>query len=316
MTKPFKDKKIGVLMGGISGEREVSLRSGKGVLDSLLKQGYDAVGIDAVQDVDVKLRENSVEIAYIALHGRGGEDGMIQGLLETMRIPYTGSGITASALSMSKKLTKLVLAMQGLPTPKAVYPDAANGAKACAEEILNKIGIPVIIKPECEGSSLGCVIAHNEKELFDELPGFLEKFGGGVAEAMIQGREITVGVIGPGANVRALPILEMVPKNEFYDYEAKYTKGMTDLICPARLDEKTTKLAQAIAVKTHLALGCDGVSRVDFMVDGAGNPFVLELNSIPGMTVTSDLPEEIKAEGGSYDSLVLEILASAALDKG
>ncbi len=310
MEKPFWGKKIGIMMGGISGEREVSLRSGKGVLESLLKQGYNAVGIDVGADVDQRLRAEKVEIAYIALHGKGGEDGAIQGLLETLNIPYTGSGVRASALAMDKELTKLVIGQFGIPFAKTIYVDR-DRASECGKEILESIGLPVIVKPTSEGSSIGCFIAHNETELRDGLEKFFASFNRGVAEQFISGREITVGVLGAGNSLRALPALELIPKNEYYDYEAKYTKGMTELICPAPLDEKTASLAAKYAVSTHLALGCHGVSRVDFIIDDGGNLYTLELNSIPGMTATSDLPEEIMAEGGSYDSLVLEILSSA-----
>lgn len=315
MSRPFSDKRIGVLMGGRSGEREVSLRSGKGVLESLRRQGYDAVGIDVDENVDVRLRENRVEIAFIALHGKGGEDGAVQGLLETLRIPYTGSGVAASALSMNKYLTKLVLEQNGIPFPTTIYLEPPMTFEAVREKILSRMELPVILKPLAEGSSIGIAVAHDETELRDLTGKLLADYPRIIAEPFISGREITVGVIGAGDSPRALPILELVPKNEFYDYQAKYTKGMTELICPARLDEKTTREAQKIAVKTHLALGCNGVSRVDFIVDRRNNPYVLELNTIPGMTEISDLPEEIRAEGGSYDSLALEILASAGLDK-
>jgi D-alanine-D-alanine ligase len=314
MEKPFIGKKIGVLMGGISGERAVSLRSGKGVLNSLLRQEYDAVGIDVGADADLKIREEKIDAAFIALHGKGGEDGWIQGLLETMRIPYTGSGVRASALSMDKELTKLVIGQYGIPFAKTVYIDRFQGAANAADEILKQIGLPAIVKPAAEGSSLGCFVAHDEKELRGGLDKFLAGFRRGVAEQFISGCEITVGVLGVNEKIRALPALELIPKNEYYDYEAKYTKGMTELICPARLDKKTAKLAAEYAIRTHRALGCNGVSRVDFIVDKSGSLFVLELNTIPGMTETSDLPEEIMAEGGSYDSLVLEILSSAACD--
>jgi D-alanine-D-alanine ligase len=314
MNRPYADKRIGVLMGGKSGERDVSLRSGKGVLESLKRQGYDAVGVDVDEKVDMRLREEKVELAFIVLHGIGGEDGTIQGLLETLGIPYTGSGVAASALSMDKYLTKLVLGQHGLPFPATVYLEPSMSFETILSKILDRAKLPVILKPPAEGSSLGIVIAHNEEELRLETEKLLKAYPLIIAEPFITGCDITVGVLGVGASLRALPILEMVPKKEFYDFEAKYTKGMTDLICPARLDEKTTREVQSLAIATHRALGCHGVSRVDFVVDKQNSPFILELNTIPGMTETSDLPEEIRAEGGSYDSLVLEILAGATLD--
>ncbi len=302
-------------MGGFSGEREVSLRSGSGVLKSLHAQGYEAVGIDVDHNVDVKLREAGIEIAYIALHGAGGEDGMIQGLLEMMKIPYTGSGITSSALSMDKELTKLVLGRHGLPFADTVYIDRSKSAPEWAEIVEREIGVPLMLKPACEGSSLGVSLIKDSKLLVEDIENLLAKYPRGLAENYIKGKELTIGVVGTDMP-RALPVLELVPKNEYYDYEAKYTPGMTELICPARIGDELRDKIQAFAVKAHKALDCYGVSRVDFVVDEAGeNVYILEVNSIPGMTQTSDLPDEIKAEGGTYDSLVLEILASASLGK-
>ncbi len=316
MGKPFSGKRIGVLMGGKSGEREVSLRSGAGVLNSLKKQGYDAVGIDAVGDVDKKLRAEGVEVAFLALHGPGGEDGKIQGLLETLEIPYTGSGVTASALAMDKELTKLVLAHNGLPFPATAYLENTRDIDMQCENILKNVGLPVFLKPTSEGSSLGCAIVKEERELRQQVKELLARFPRMLAEQYIKGVELTVGVIGSGDGLRGLPVLELVPKNEFYDYEAKYTEGLTELICPARISDETRDKVQALALEAHSALGCSGVSRVDFIVDAEpGDAVILEVNTIPGMTVTSDLPREAIAEGGSYDSLVLEILASAALGK-
>ncbi len=315
MIKPFEGNRVGVLMGGASGEREVSLRSGKGVLDSLTRQGYDAVGIDVGADVAERLRAEKVEVAYIALHGKGGEDGSIQGLLETMRVPYTGSGVAASAVAMDKELTKLVFRHRGVPVLEDSYPDRSKKLDECCAEAIAATGLPAIVKPLSEGSSLGVEIARDERALRDVVGRLVEKFGRAMVERFVSGREITVGVLGCGESLRALPVLELVPKNEFYDFEAKYTKGMTELICPARLDAATTERAMKLAVAAHRALGCHGVSRVDFIVAPDGDMFALELNSIPGMTPTSDLPEEIAAEGGSYDTLVLEILSSASLSK-
>lgn len=315
MSKPFADKRIGVLMGGKSGEREVSLRSGKGVLASLIRQGYDAVGIDVDEKVDIKIREEKIDVAFIAMHGTGGEDGKIQGLLETLEIPYTGSGVTASALAMDKELTKLVLGLHGLPFPETVYLNRGDDPSEKTAEIKKKLGLPVMLKPAAEGSSLGCALVKEEGALEAEVAKILKGFAKSLAEPFIKGYEITVGVLGAGKNIRALPVLQMIPKNEYYDYEAKYTKGMTELICPARMSPGLTAISQDIAVKAHRALGCYGASRVDFIAVEPDRVYILEVNSIPGMTETSDLPEEICAEGGSYDTLVLEILSTATLDR-
>lgn len=316
MEKPFAGKRIGVLMGGKSGEREVSLRSGAGVLESLRKQGYDAVGIDAVEDVDEKLRRERIEVAFLALHGPGGEDGKIQGLLESIELPYTGSGVTASALAMDKELTKLVLAHKRLPFPATAYLGSGRGVAEQCAAVLKDVGLPVFIKPTCEGSSLGCAIVKEESGLEPCVGELLAKFPRLLVEEYIKGIELTVGILGTGPGARALPVLELVPKNEYYDYEAKYTEGMTELICPARISDETTRQVQSLALAAHHALGCSGVSRVDFIVDSdPGDARILEVNTIPGMTTTSDLPREAVAEGGSYDTLVLEILASAGLNK-
>lgn len=312
--KPFENKCIGVLMGGISGEREVSLRSGNGVLESLRKQGYKAVGIDVNSDVAERLKREGVEVAFLALHGLGGEDGRIQGLLEWMCIPYTGSGVLASAVSMDKIITKCVLEMQGIPTPKGVVFNPAASPEIEARRVLDTIGLPAILKPSAEGSSLGVEIIHEAAALAPAVAKLLAVYPRSFAEQYIVGRDVTVGVVGFGEAVRAVPVLELRPKNEFYDFEAKYTAGMTEFLCPAPLSPEDTAEVQELALRTHHALGCRGVSRTDVVIARDGKKFVLELNSIPGMTTLSDLPAEVKAEGGDYDSLVLEILASATLN--
>lgn len=311
----FREKKIGVLMGGKSGERPVSLRSGAGVLASLTRQGYDAVGIDVDENIAKRLRDEGVEVAFIALHGRGGEDGAIQGLLETMEIPYTGSGIRASAVSMDKSATKLVLEHHGIPFPATYYLDSTRDVKTQCEEMLAKLKLPIMAKPADEGSSLGCYVIKTPEDAEEMIGALLAEFPNSIAEEFIKGKDVTIGIIGAGDGARALPILELAPKNEFYDYEAKYTKGMTDFYCPARIDEAQTRRCQELALATHKALGAHGVSRVDIIVAPDGGCYVLELNSIPGMTELSDLPAEICAEGGDYDSLVLEILATATMER-
>jgi D-alanine-D-alanine ligase len=307
----FKDKRIGVLMGGKSGEREVSLRSGAGVLASLKRDGYDAVGIDVDENVAARLHVEGVEAAFIALHGKGGEDGAIQGLLETMDIPYTGSGIMSSAISMDKAATKMVLEHHGIPFPKTYYLDASKAVKKQCDEMLRTLRLPIMAKPSAEGSSLGCYLIKDALSAQEMIGALLKSYPNSIAEEYIEGASVTIGVLGTGDATRALPVLELVSKNEFYDFEAKYTKGMTEFHCPARISDELTKRCQEMALATHRALGCHGVSRVDIMIDGGGNLFVLELNSIPGMTEVSDLPAEMIAAGGDYGQLVREILASA-----
>jgi D-alanine-D-alanine ligase len=302
-------------MGGKSGEREVSLRSGAGVLGALKRQGYDAVGIDVDEHTAEKLRAEKIEVAFLALHGKGGEDGAIQGLLQIMEIPYTGSGIQACAVSMDKTATKYVLDRMKIPYARTyIFTPGRGVAEQCAE-MLKSLRLPIIVKPACEGSSLGCALIKIPEDAEREVAPLLARYPDLIAEEFIKGQDVTVGILGAGADARALPILELIPDNEFYDYEAKYTKGMTKFICPANLSQELTRKAQQLALDTHRALGCHGVSRVDIIVDPQGDCFVLELNSIPGMTETSDIPAEYEAAGGSYDELVVEILNSATLER-
>ncbi|MFH1537350.1 MAG: D-alanine--D-alanine ligase [bacterium] len=309
----FKAKRIGVLMGGLSREREVSLRSGKGVFESLKKQGYDAVDIDVGRDIMEKLKREKVEIAFVALHGEGGEDGKIQGLLEILGIPYTGSGVLASALSMDKIATKQLFSQQGIPTPDYFILNPAEPLADQCARILDTVGLPLMTKPASEGSSIAMELIKEESRLQPAIEKLLPEYPRSFVEKFIPGKELTVGILGTGADTRALPVLELVPKNEFYDYEAKYTEGMTDFHCPARISDDETRRVQEIALRAHHAIGCHGVSRVDIMLDAGGSPFAIEVNSIPGMTTLSDLPAEAKAEGKSYDELVVEILHSASL---
>ncbi len=303
-------KKIAVLLGGKSGERDVSLRSGTNVLDSLKRQGFDVISIDPAEvDLISEIKKNKVGLVYIALHGKFGEDGVVQGLLEHYEIPYTGSKILASALAMNKVATKQILMTEKIPTP--LYSRInSNMISDEASRIERGFPFPLMLKPEEEGSSLGISLVKDPNKFGDVLRETYKKFPQLFVEQYIKGVEITVGVIGT-KDVEALPILELVPKNEFYDFEAKYTKGMTEFVLPARLSEDIYKKAQEIAVLSHKALGCYGVSRVDLIVSEDGTPYVNEINTIPGMTDTSDLPAQAKHIGISFDQLVLKILESA-----
>lgn len=311
----MKNKRIGVLMGGFSREREVSLRSGKGVYDALIRMGYDAVAIDVGRDIVERLKAERVEAAYLALHGEGGEDGRIQGLLEILGIPYTGSGVLGSALSMDKIYSKLVLSRRGIPTPDFYVLDPAVPAAVQADEIVRNLGLPVMTKPSGEGSSIGMELIKEPGDLAPALEKLLAAYPRSFVEKFIPGKALTVGVVGVGAGTRALPVLELESKNEFYDYEAKYTEGMTQFFCPARISPEETKLVQDTALAAHLALECSGVSRVDIMLSADGKPQAIEVNGIPGMTTLSDLPAEAAAEGVSYDELVVQILETASLGK-
>jgi D-alanine-D-alanine ligase len=307
----FAGKKIGVLMGGRSGERAVSLRSGDNVLAALKRQGLDAAGIDARQDVAQILRRRKIDAAFVVLHGRYGEDGTIQGLLEMMDIPYTGSGVLASALAMNKVYSKKLFQQEGLPSPEFRLVQRGGDCALAAEQAIEELGQPLVVKPVAEGSSLGVSIAKNAAELKKALTAAVRKYGDALVERFISGMNVTTGIVGCGPATRALPILELVPKNEFYDYQAKYTQGMTEFIIPARLPGSIYKRVQETSLQAHDLLGCRGWSRVDAIVDRSGTPYILEVNTIPGMTDLSDLPAEAKCGGISYDELVLEILDSA-----
>ncbi len=300
-------------MGGKSGEREVSLRSGAGVLAALARQGFDIVAVDPNRDLAHQLGEAGATVVYNALHGGAGEDGTIQGVLEMLGLPYTGCGVLASALTMNKVLTKRVLSAAGLPVCDYVFASVDDDTPASVDDIIEQLGLPLVLKPNAEGSSLGVTIPKTRDEVAHDLAELLEQYGAALAERYLRGTEITVGVVGVGARLRALPILELVPHKEFYDYEAKYTKGLTDLICPARIAEEAAEEAARLALAAHRATECCALSRVDMHLDENGQLWIHEINTVPGMTETSDLPHAAAAEGVEYDDLVLEILASATL---
>ena len=303
--------RIAVLMGGQSGEREVSLRSGAGVLGSLQKQGFDAIEIDPGPNLVAQLEEAGVEVVMNVLHGGAGENGAIQGVLECAGYPYTGCGVLGSALTMDKVQTKRILDACDIPTPHWLHITADADAEQFADEAIKRLGLPAVVKPRDEGSSIGVSIPKTREQLIDATGEILTDYGEGIIDRFIDGVEITIGVVGVGEKIRALPVLELVPHNEFYDYEAKYTKGMTDLIAPARITDEQTVLSQQIALEAFEALSCEALGRVDMHIDREGDCWVHEINSVPGMTETSDLPHAAEAEGVSYDELVLQILETA-----
>jgi len=306
--KDLKKLRVAVLCGGKSRERDVSLRSGKRVYESLKKQGYNAVLIDAKEDLLQQLKKQKVEIAFIALHGRFGEDGTVQGLLELYDIPYTGSGVLASALGMHKVAAKRIFQARGIPTPNFFEIDAFSDIKKEAERIQRIFPYPLVVKPVSEGSSLGVAIVKEGDNLEGILKAAVDEYRDVFVEEYVKGREVTVGILGE----EALPILELVPKTKFYDYKAKYTAGMTDFIIPARLSPPLYKRTQEVALQAHRALGCRGLSRVDIIVGEDDHvPYVHEVNTIPGLTDLSDLPAEAAKAGISFDELVLRILKSA-----
>jgi len=298
-------------MGGRSGEREVSLRSGKRVLGSLKKQGFQADSFDADDKLIENLKKKKIDIAYIMLHGRYGEDGTIQGVLEHYNIPYTGSKILASALAMNKVAAKKMFESANIPTPKYFAINNNRSVTEQCEKLKRIFPFPVVVKPVSEGSSLGVSIVKEEDGLENIVRETVEKFKDVFIEEYIKGKEVTVGILGMGSDTGALPVLELRPKSEFYDYKAKYSAGGTDFILPAKLHKDLYRLVQSTALEAHKALGCYGVSRVDMIVSGDHTPYVHEVNTIPGMTDRSDLPAEAENAGISFDELVVKILASA-----
>ena len=307
------DAKIAVLCGGLSSEKEVSKRSGKNVHAALKRLGYNNAEIVEVdENIAEKLKAGGYIAAYNALHGKYGEDGCIQGILELLKIPYTGSGVMASAICMNKEYTKRVLSTNtNIPLIKSVFiKKGENVLEKC-----RNLNYPLITKPVCEGSSFGMTKVNTEEEL---LPAYKEaiKYNDDVlVEEFINGFFITVGVLEKDNETFATEILEIRPKNEWYDYEAKYTKGMSDFIVPSTsLSEKATKEIKKISIEAHKTAGCSGVSRIDFMVMN-DRPYFLEINTSPGMTDTSDLPAQAAVMGISYDDLVLMILNNAGLDR-
>ncbi len=299
------DKKIGVLMGGLSSERDISLRTGNLVKEALVNKGYRASAIDVGSDLPQRLMNEEIGVAFIALHGRYGEDGCVQGLLEVMGIPYTGSGVTASAICMDKRLTKEILEHHGIATPKfsLVRKDEADNTPS--------VRYPVVVKPLREGSTIGISVASDKKEIGHALSCAFQYGDTALIEEYIAGMEITAGIIGD----KPLPLIEIVPKGGFYDFNTKTTGGMAEYIAPARLSAAVSRKIQDTALMAHKALGCCYVSRVDFRVDPAGQPYVLELNTVPGMTKTSLLPKAAGEAGIRYDDLVEMILSSAFINK-
>lgn len=303
----LKNKKIAVLMGGLSAEREVSIKTGQAVLKALLANGYDAVAIDVGRDLPEQLRSAAAELAFICLHGRYGEDGTVQGLLEMMHIPYTGSGVMASSMAMDKVVTKQILLYHEISTPGFVVYRAGGDMSAVMERCRH---FPLVVKPAREGSTIGISIVHDKPQLEAGLAEALQYDDLILIEDFIQGDEVTVSLL----NGEPLPIIKIVPKGGFYDYESKYTPGQTEYLLPAPLEAVLYHRLQEISVAACQALSCRGAARVDFMVRER-EFFCLEINTIPGMTETSLLPKAAAEAGVSFNELVMQILADAALNK-
>lgn len=307
MLEKFENSKIAVLVGGRSREREISLKSGEAILSSLNRQGYHTVTIDAAHNLAAQILEHKPDAVIIALHGCYGEDGTVQGLLEVMKIPYSGSGVLPSAICMDKALTNQLLANINIPiADNRIVSDEKDIVSICRE---TPFPYPLIVKPNREGSTIGVYIVKEEKQLENAIRESLEFDRKVLVERFIKGVEVTVGLI----NGSALPVLEVVPHKGFYDFESKYTKGMTEYIVPARIPEQTAKLLQKQSEIIFNYLNLDGVVRIDFIIEKGDGPIFLEVNTIPGMTETSLVPKAAQYAGIDFDRVVESILESVSL---
>ncbi len=306
-------EKILVLMGGVSSEREISLRSGASVTQALREAGYEAESLDLTPETVPELLTKKPDLVFLALHGRGGEDGSVQGLLEWLGLPYTGPGVMASAVCMDKVTTKKLLAASGIPTAPFLDLDPETDPEDLPD-LFAHFGGPFVLKASCQGSSLGTVIVRDKaavKEAFREVAAFGDPV---LAEGFLPGAELTVPVLG-GSKPEALPVIEITSEGAFYDFESKYTPGGSHHIIPARIPEATRAETERLALAAFRAAGCRGFARVDFMLDGKGDPLVLEINTIPGMTAQSLLPDAGRAVGLSFPALTEKIVMAALKEK-
>ena len=305
--------RIGVLMGGHSSEREVSLRTGHAVHQSLVRRGYDAVGIDVTDHLHQELQAQHIQIAFLSLHGPGGEDGTIQGFLETIGMPYTGSGVQASAVGMHKEITKTVLAAHGIPVARGTVVQRGDSPSLARILKATRLKLPIVVKPASQGSTIGVTIVRRIHEWRNALALAHRYDPQAMVESYIPGHEVTVSILGGarGGDAKVLPAVEIVAPDGFYDFSAKYQKGKTRYLCPAPMPAVMTREISALGRRTYEVLGCEGAARVDFRITPRGRPYVLEINTVPGMTETSLLPMAAAQAGIDYDSLVEWILQSA-----
>ncbi|MEY4014620.1 MAG: hypothetical protein RLZZ290_1484 [Pseudomonadota bacterium] len=303
--------KVAVLCGGHSAEREVSMMSGQGVLDALEEKGVSAFAFDPAEQPMEDLRRLGAERAFVALHGRYGEDGAVQGALELLKIPYTGSGVMASALAMDKAMTKRIWSTWGIPTPRFMPVDAAS----LPDDVVETVGLPMVVKPLREGSSLGMTRVSEPEHIRSAITLATRFDRQALAEAFVEGRELTVALLGgtPGQPVRALPIVEIVAPESGYDYQNKYFTDVVRYHCPADLPAAVTQQIQDLACKAFEAIGCEGWARADVLWKAGQPPMFLEINTSPGMTSHSLVPIAARANGMNYADLCLEILSGARL---
>ncbi len=314
-------KRVAVLKGGRSLERSVSLRSGAQVQDALQRLGHEVVAIDVGPDLVAQLLASDADAAFVALHGRYGEDGTVQGLLEAIELPYTGSGPAACMRCTNKVLAKHLMREAGIPTPDFHTLREASikelGAAAMLAPMEAQLGFPLVVKPAKGGSALGVKFARSSGELPGSMVGAFSYDHTILLERYVKGRDLAVSVIdrtGPQSAAVALPVVEAVPREEdFYDYESRYEIGMTTFVCPAELPPQTTERAQQLALDVYELLGCHGVARVDLMLEqDSGELYVLETNVVPGLTETSLLPQAADAAGIGFEELIERILLSAS----
>lgn len=309
-----KPKKVAVLLGGRSSEREISIKSGRQISKALAESGYLVQEIDPSENLVRSLEEFSPDVVFIALHGKYGEDGTIQGLLEMLGLVYTGSGVLASALAMDKVMTKKILMYEGIATPPFyVFSEERLGEREREEEITNavaQIGLPMVIKPARQGSTIGVSVAYNNDDLERAINEALRYDTKIFAEKFIEGVEVTASVLG-STQPMVLPLIEIVTETGFYDYTAKYSKGLSHHIIPARISTQAAKKVEELALKTFKALDCRQFARVDFIVGKDDTPYVLEVNTIPGMTELSLFPDAARAAGISFSQLVSRLVDEA-----
>ncbi|MEG1727869.1 MAG: D-alanine--D-alanine ligase [Acidaminococcaceae bacterium] len=300
--------KIAVVMGGPSAEREISLVTGAAIAQALREKNYEVETIDLEpKNFAQQLADSKAQVVFNAVHGLYGEDGRLQSVLEMLDVPYTGSGVLASALAMDKVASKRIFQAAGIPTPRALIFTAGEQAVA-KQDILQKFQLPVVVKPASQGSSIGVVIVKEAAELQAALQTAFSYCNSIVVEEFIQGKEITVALLATADAIHAFPVINIVPHSGTYDFKSKYTKGETEYLVPAPLDEKTTAAVQAVASAAYKIIGCQGVARADMMLDAENKAYVLELNTVPGMTATSLVPKAAGAEGISFPDLCEKIL--------
>jgi D-alanine-D-alanine ligase len=304
--------KVGVLLGGGSSEREVSLMSGNGVLAALQSRGVDVHAFDPGAQSLAELEAARFDRVFIALHGRGGEDGTIQGVLETLRVPYTGSGVQASAIAIDKVLTKRIWQTAGIATPR--YRVLRTDDRNALNDVADDLGLPLIMKPPHEGSTIGISRVHGYSEMSAAYQLAARYDSVVLAEQFVAGRELTCALLGQGEATEALPLVEIRAPDANYDYHNKYFSDDTQYLCPAPIDDRLAARIQRLCVDAYTALGARGWGRVDVMLSQANEPALLELNTSPGMTGHSLVPIAARAVDLGYEDLVLRILDSAALD--